>query len=172
MPDLNPSLLELVATWLKWIGLTSASGAIALYSAWLAFPPEIVVDAVSDKSKKYSSESTLKLKNIGKLPALYIVSTVRNLGVTLAGIRMSDCQIVNPPSAIPRMAGGESAEITVAPGIAVDGGAKYSAFSYELELNYSARAFFLRRTFSKRWLVELRNTGEEFSWLVKIGGKS
>ena len=172
MPEVDLSILELVATWLKWIGLTSASGAIALYSAWLAFPPELVVEAVTDKSKKFSSESTLKLKNIGKLPAIHIVSTVRNLGVTLDGLRISNCQIVNPPATIPRMAGGESTELTVAPGIAVDGGAKYSAFSYELELRYFAKAFFLRRAFSKLWLIELRNTDEDFSWLVRIASKS
>ena len=164
----DPTVYGILVKWFGILGISSVAGLITFYSAWIAFPPEIVVDTVIDKAKHFSSESRIKIKNNGKLPAFQITSTINGLNVSLGGLLMNDCCIKNPPKTIPRIAGGESAEISVAPGISVADGAKYSSFSYSLKLTYLTKFPFFTRQFTKNWSVKLRNVSEEFFWDVEI----
>src|SRR6266851_9181287 len=66
----DPTILDVSLTIFKWLGATSLVGVLGLFSAWLAFPPELVIEGVVDKSKVFNSESKMKIKNTGRLPAL------------------------------------------------------------------------------------------------------
>ncbi|MBT3065669.1 hypothetical protein [Rhodoferax sp. U11-2br] len=165
---LDPDVLDAVTTALKFVGLTSFSSFIALQVAWISFPPEITIEGVIDKSKKLNSESKLKIKNLGKLPANDIRTNITKLNFVLGRIRMRDSAIINAPKPISRLANSETTEISVAPGVMIQDGGFFSEFDYSIELTYEAKLFFLKKTFRKIWLVELRNIGEEFAWHVSL----
>ena len=74
MPEADPSLLSISLSILKILGATSVLGIVGLLSAWLAFPPELVIEGVVDKSKAFNSESKIKIKNTGRLPALSVTA--------------------------------------------------------------------------------------------------
>lgn len=164
----DPATIDIVSTFMTWVGIPSLFGFVSLYVLWISLPPEISIDSVADKSKNFNSESCIKIKNLGKLPALNITATVTNLNVKLNGITMRDCQISNAPGSIPRLANGEYSEISITPGVKTTSGAKYTEFSYTLQLSYSAKLFLVSRSFNKLWKVELRNLGNEFTWNVSI----
>jgi hypothetical protein len=153
---------------LQLLGVTSLAGFIALYAAWLKFPPEILIEAVSDKSKKLNSESRIKIKNSGKLPALKIETEIEQLNATIGGIQLRNCAIKNSPSVIPRLSAGETTEISVSPGVATEHGVEFSAFSYVLKIRCHARLFLIKRTFAKTWKVELRNFEDGYTWNTTI----
>lgn len=167
---LDPVILDYVLQGLKLAGITSFAALISLYAAWLAFFPELTVDSVIDKSKKLNSESRIKIKNLGKLPALDVSTVVTELNVTLDGLSMRNCAILAAPPIIPRLAGGESSEIAIAPGIHTQQGANFSTFEYNLELTYAAKFLFFSRRLTKCWRVSLRTLGEEFAWTCSIVG--
>lgn len=150
------------------LGVTSVAGFIALYSAWLAFPPEIVIEAISDKSKKLNSESAIKIKNLGKLPALKIETEIDQLNATIGNMQLKNCAVKNSPKVVPKLSCGESTEISVSPAIATEHGVELSAFSYMLRLSYHAKLFFIKKTFSKTWKVELRTFEDGFAWQTNI----
>lgn len=166
--QIDTDVLDVVGTALKYVGLTSLSSFIALQIAWISFPPEITVEGVIDKSKKLNSESKLKIKNIGKLPANNIRTNITKLNFVLGGIEMRDSAIINAPKPISRLANSETTEISVTPGVMIQGGGFFSEFDYSIELAYEAKLLFLKKTFRKVWHVELRNIGEEFVWHVSL----
>jgi len=153
---------------LQLLGVTSVAGFIALYSAWLRFPPEILIEAISDRSKKLNSESRIKIKNSGKLPALKIETEIEQLNATIGGIEIRNCAVKNSPSVIPRLSAGETTEISVSPGVATEHGVELSAFSYVLRIRCHTRLFRIKRTFAKTWKVELRNFEDGFAWYATI----
>ena len=161
-------MLERAIQMLQVLGITSVAGFIALYSAWLAFPPEILIEAISDKSKKLNSESRIKIKNSGKLPALKIETEIEQLNAIIGGIRMNNCAVKKSPNVIPRLSAGETTEISVSPAIATEHGVELSAFSYLLKMRYYAKLFLIKRTFSKKWKVELRTFEDGFAWQTTI----
>ena len=153
-------------TILQWLGATSIASFLALYAACLAFPPELVIEAVVDKSKKFNSESRIKIKNNGKLPAIAIQADVENLCAVIATNRFENCGILNGPHAVARLAGGESAEISVSPGFGFSQGMQITEFTYILTLKHHAKLFFFRKEFKKKWKVELRNFEDGFAWHI------
>ena len=164
----DPTAIDYFVKGLTWIGIPSFAGLISLYSALIVFPPEITIDTVIDKHKKLNSESRIKIKNLGKIPALNISSTVTELKVVLDGLSMKKCEILNPPKTIPRLASTESSEISIAPGIHIQSGASFSVFEYKLELTYTAKFLIFSRHLRKSWRISLRNLGDEFSWEYAI----
>jgi len=164
--DADSSLLNASLELLKWLGATSIVGFLGLYVSWLSFPPELVVDGVVDKSKELSSESRIKIKNNGKLPALKITLSAENLCAQFGGITMENCAVVIGPSVVGRLSNGESAEISVSANIHPGDGMKLVRFSYLLTLRYSARLFFLTKAFKKRWNVSLTTFEDGFAWHV------
>ncbi len=164
----DPSILDVSLTIFKWLGATSLVGVLGLFSAWLAFPPELVIEGVVDKSKAFNSESKMKIKNTGRLPALSVSADVENLCAQIGGITMKDCGFFGGPNLISRLSHGETSEISVRPGVGMDQGMRISAFSYTLSLKYHAKLFFLKKNFAKKWKVQLRNFQDGYSWDIAI----
>lgn len=164
--EADQSILQVPISLLQWLGVPSLAGFLALYAAWLAFPPELVVEAVVDKSKKFNSESRIKIKNNGRLPAFSIKADAENICARIGGITMKDCGIFNGPNAVGRLSNGESAEISISPGIHLGQGMQIIEFSYLLTLKHHAKLFFLRKEFKKMWKVELRNFEDGFAWHI------
>jgi hypothetical protein len=161
-------ILEYSIQLLQVLGVTSVASFIALYSAWFAFPPEIIIEAVSDKSKRLNSESAIKIKNSGKLPAFKIQTEIDQLNATIGNMRLKNCAVKNSPNEVPKLSGGESTEISVSPAIATEHGVELSEFSYLLRITYHTRLFFIKKTFSKTWKVELRTFADGFTWQTTI----
>jgi hypothetical protein len=165
-PEADQSLVQPSVELLKWLGVTSVAGFLGLYASWLSFPPELVVDGVVDKSKKLSSESRIKIKNNGKLPAVGIGIEAANLCATVGSVTLENCAVVIGPHVVSRLSNGESAEISVTANIHPGEGAHVSAFSYLLTLKYSTKLFFLRKAFKKQWRVQLKTFEDGFAWHV------
>jgi hypothetical protein len=167
-PETDPTILKLSLSLLKWIGATSIASFLTLYAAWLSFPPELIIEAVVDKSKKFNSESKIKIKNNGRLPALSIKADAENLCAQIGGIQMKNCGIYNSHSVIGRLSYGETSEISVRPGIGMNQGMHISEFSYTLILKHHAKLFFLKKQISKTWRVALHNYSDGYSWDITI----
>jgi len=161
-------ILEHAVQLLKVLGVTSLVSFVALYSAWLAFPPEILIEAISDKSKKLNSESRIKIKNSGRLPAVGVITEIEQLNATIGGIQLRNCAVKNSPNVIPRLSAGETTEISVSPAIATEHGIQLSAFSYLLKLHWHAKLFLIKRTVTKTLKVELRIFEDWFAWQTTI----
>lgn len=165
---MESTLLDVSLKLFAWLGATSVAGFLSLYVAWISFPPELVIDAVVDKSKKFNSESRIKIKNNGKLPALAVQADAENICARIGSLAMRDCGFFNGPHIFPRLSGGEAAEISVSPGIRLGQAMQISEFSYRLTLRYRAKLFFLGKSFKKSWVVELRNFEDGFAWNVTL----
>ncbi len=161
--EADTSTLQISLLILQFLGATSLVGFLGLYTAWLAFPPELLIEAVVDKSKAFNSESKIKIKNSGRLPALAIKADAENLCARIGGIQMTDCGIYGGQNLIGRLAHGETSEISVRPGIGMNQGMHISEFSYTLTLKYQAKLFLLKKTLSKKWKVQLRNFQDGYS---------
>jgi len=165
--ELSPEILQTGQSILKFLGATTVSGFLGLWGAWIAFPPELVIEAVSDKSKKFNLESRLKIKNIGKLRAFDVHCNAENLTFLAGAICVKNCSVAdNGDQYIPRLSGGESAEASVTPGVNFSSATQATEFSYTLLLKYHARMIGLRKTFEKKWKVELRTFEDGYSWNV------
>lgn len=164
--ETNPELLQGSLTIWHWIGGGSLLGILSLYGTWLAFPPELVIEGVIDKSKSFGSESRIKIKNIGRLPALTISADVENLCARIGTNTIKDCGIFNGRPVIARLANSETAEITITPGVSIGPGISVSEFSYLLTLKHRAKLFLFTKKFKKQWRVELRNFQDGFAWHI------
>lgn len=151
-------------TLLQWLGVPSLAGFLTLYATWIAFPPELVIEAVVDKSKKFNSEYGIKIKNNGRLPALEIKADAENVCAKFGGITMNDCGFFNGSNVVARLSNGEIAEISVSPGVGFWDGMQITEFSYILTLKHHAKLFLFRKEFEKRWKVQLRNFQDGFAW--------
>jgi hypothetical protein len=145
--EADQSILQVSISLLQWIGVPSLAGFLTLYAAWIVFPPELVIEAVVDKSKKFNSESRIKIKNNGKLPALEIKADAENVCALIGGITMKDCGFFNGSNAVARLSSGESAEISVSPGVGFGQAMQLTEFSYTLTLKHHAKLFFFRKAF-------------------------
>ncbi len=150
-----------------WLGVPSVAGFVALYTHWLGFPPELVIEDVADKSEKFSSESRIKIKNNGKLPALGIHADVPKFRAEVGDNVLEVTRKILVDELAPRLAGGESTLLSISPGINFEGGAKISKCSYELALVYHAKLFLFRRKYRKVWRVELKVFDDGFNWDIK-----
>lgn len=168
MPYIDESSLEIVLSFLKFIGIGSFFSVLAFFIAWISFFPELTIDTVVDKSKKFNSESRIKIKNLGKLPALEVSGKLSNLCFKLEDIKMEGSEVNNMPIFISRLSSGEVAEIPILQGVSVEGGAHFSEYTYQFEIVYKAKLFFIPIRRKKRWDIWVRNFGEEFSWNSKI----
>ena len=166
--ETNQELLQASKSLLQWLGVPSLAGFLSLYCAWLAFPPELIIESVIDKSKKFNSESKIKIKNNGRLPAIGIKADVSNLCAKIGGIHFNDCGIFNGPDVIGKLSYGETSEISIRPGMELGQSMHISEFSYVLRLKYQAKLFYLRKELSKQWQVSLRNFEDGYSWDIKI----
>ena len=164
--EANPELLEAGKSLLLWLGAQSLLGLLSLYGAWLAFPPELVVESVVDKSNTFGSESRIKIKNIGRLPALKISADVENIWARIGTNTLKDVGIFSDQPVVGRLAHNETAEILITPGVGIGPGIQISEFSYLLTLKHRATLFFLSKGFRKQWRVELRTFHDGYAWHI------
>lgn len=162
----NPELLQVSIYLLQGLGVSSLVGFLGLYVAWLTFPPELIIEAVIDKSKKFNSESRIKIKNNGKLPALDIRAEVADLHANIESNSFKVKAIINYPSTSARLSSGENTDISISPCFHIKQGTQITTFSYILILKYHAKLFLFRKEFQKRWRVELRNFEDGFAWNI------
>lgn len=166
--EIDQNILQAVLLLLKWLGATSVVGFLALYTAWISFPPELVIEGVSDKSKKFNTQSRIKIKNNGILPALAIKSAVTKMYAVINTNRFNDCAVFSGFNVVARLSRNETIEISISPGVHVEGNIGFTEFSYILVLTYHAKLFFLKKERSKKWKVSLNTFADGFSWDIKI----
>lgn len=164
--EAQPELLALSLSILKWLGISSVAGFLGLYATWLRFPPELVIDTVVDKSKKFQSESKIRVRNSGTLPAHRITADAESIHAQIGGMNMKDVGAFSGREIVSRLSSGESAEITISPGIQMDQAMEITRFSYTLTLKCEAKLFFFKKKLRKRWTIELRNFEGGYDWQV------
>jgi hypothetical protein len=158
---------EIVVTIIQWIGIPSITALILFYLAFIGLLPELVIEGVADKSAKFSSESKLIIRNVGKLGAIGIQANVEDVTFRINTISLTDGLVSGGPTVAGRLASGESTEISVTSGIGL-GSARPDEFRYKLTLSYDARLIFLKKSFAKQWSVELKNRPDGHHWEVRI----
>ena len=155
--------LEWIPTILKWVGGGTLAGMIGLFVTWKTTLPVIAIEGVSDKSKKFNSESRLKIKNIGKLDAVKIEFEVSEMDLTVGTNEFIGANMAKVSRDIPRLSGGESAEITVMVGVHFGSGTQVRKCKYILHIVYRAKFIFSKKM-TRKWRVELRNFEDGFYW--------
>lgn len=164
--EIEQTTLAFSMSLLKWLGITSFGGILSLYVAWVSFRPEIVIDTVIDKSKKFSSESRIKIRNNGRIPAHDIRVEAEYSSVKFGGITIKDCGVYDGPKTKLRLSHSESFEISITPGISDENATQIEEFSYRLTIEHKAKLFFLKKEYRKAWAVNLRNFEDGFAWHV------
>ena len=153
---------------IRWIPVASLVGFLALVSAWFTFPPELVIEGVVNKSEEFSSESMIRVKNNGVLPAISTRALVENFSARIGTLTIKDMNMFSGPIVIGRLARDESDEISILPTFGVPPGTHLSSCSYILILKYKIKLFFITKNARKKWKVELRNFGSYYSWRTSI----
>ena len=158
---------EIIIKVVEVIGITSVLGLIGLYLTFIGTVPSIVIEGTVEKSKRFNSESKLLIRNNGRLTAFNVRADVHNLSFEVNTNTFENCTFINcgPPLAS-RLSSGETTEITIRPGVDIGGGAHFDKYSYVLELIYQANLLFFRKTFTRRWMIKLKNYPDGYSWDV------
>ena len=162
-------MLEIILTVLQILGVTSLVGLIGLLLAFLNFQPEIVIEGAVDQSRPFNSESKLRIKNNGRIAARNVRADVYNLSVKFGSILIQDCIFINcGPALASRLSNGETTEIIIRPGLGLDQGQHFYEYSYTLAIMYQAKLLFFKKSFEKKWNIELNNYPDGYSWAVTI----
>lgn len=148
-------------------GATSIVGIIGFLTAYYAFPPNLSIEEIKDKTK-HNFESRLVLKNIGKLPAFKIVTDVSSMNFVMGGMTVNNTTMTNCGTPIKILASGEKTEIPAVPHIGMPVGSSLQSCDYTLKLKYEFRLPFYKTIMEKEWRVELRNSGDEFTWQIAM----
>lgn len=160
-------LVEAALIALKIIGVGSILGGLGFLTAWYAFPPNLSIEEVKDKGK-HNYESRLLIKNIGKMPASNVVADVEKMNLKMGGMNMTDMTAIDCGQPITHLASGEKTEVSAVPHVGMPVGTSLESCDYQLKLKYELKLPFLTKKLSKSWHVELRNSGQEFTWQVKM----
>lgn len=152
---------------LQVFGVTSILGVIGFLTAYYAFPPNISLDEVKDKSKN-NFESRLVLKNIGKTPAFRITFDVSEMNFVVDGLRMTNMSTTDCGVPITRLAAGEKTDIPAMPHVAMPVGSNLQSCDYKLNMKYELRLPFYKKLIEKSYYVELRDSVDEFVWQISM----
>jgi hypothetical protein len=166
-PDIMDQLLSYGFVALQVFGVTSILGAIGFLTAYYAFPPNLTIEEVKDKTKN-NFESRLVIRNIGKIPAFNIVLDVSNMNFLIGGMNMTNMNTTDCGAPITRLASGEKTEIPALPHVGMPVGISANSCDYILKLKYELRLPFYKKLMDKIWHVELRNSEEEFTWQIAM----
>ncbi len=168
---MNPEILEQFLHYgsiaLQVFGATSILGIIAFLTAYYAFPPNLSIEEVKDKTK-HNYESRLVVKNIGKLPAFNVIADVAAMNCVMGGINITNMNATDCGVPIKKLALGEKTEIPAVPHIGMPVGSSLQSCDYTLKLKYEFRLPFYRTLLEKTWRIELRNFRDEFAWQVAM----
>ena len=162
-PETLEQLLNYGSIALQIFGVTSILGIIAFITAYYAFPPNLSIEEVKDKTK-HNYESRLVIKNIGKIPAFNIVTDVSAMNFVAGGINMTDMNATDCGTPITKLASGEKTEIPAVPHVGMPVGSSLQSCDYMLKLKYEFRLPFYKTILEKNWYVQLRNSGDEYTW--------
>ena len=160
-------LLQYGGIALQIFGATSLVGIIGFLTAYYAFPPNLSIEEVKDKTK-HNFESRLIIRNIGKTPAFSIVADVATMNFVAGGINMKNMNATDCGVPIAKLASGEKTEIPAVPHVGMPVGSSLNSCDYELNLKYEFRLPFYKTLINKSYYVELRNSGEDFTWQVSM----
>lgn len=152
---------------LQILGATSIVSVLALLSACYAFLPNLSVEEVRDKGP-HNFESRLRIKNVGRLPAFNVVADVSGMNLRMGGLNIQDMNMSDCGVPISKLAAGETTEFPVVPHVGMPVATNLQNCEYDLTLKYQIRLPLVRKTLEKRWHVELRNAGNEFTWQVAM----
>ena len=152
---------------LQFFGAASLIGIIGFFTAYYAFPPNLSIEEIKDKTK-HNFESRLIVKNIGKMPAFNIVADVSNMNFVMSGITMNNINTIDCGVPISTLAAGEKTEIPAVPHVGMPAGSALQVCDYKLKLKYEFRLPFYRTILEKNWYVELRNAENEFTWQIAL----
>jgi|GEM_PF-1972478 len=161
-------LLIDVTTLVGFLGVTSLGGLLTLYLTFLGLLPKLSIEGVVDRSKKFNSESRIKIKNIGKLSAWNIRHEANSLKVKVGGITVNDGTMSIYADLPGHLTGGESVETAIVGQFLGGGSVSIAELNYILVLRYEARFLFFRKQLSRRWRVELRTFEDGFSWNISL----
>jgi len=81
---------------------------------------------------------------------------------------MSDCAFSDCGRPIEKLSSDEKTEIPALPHVSVPAGTSLDSCDYNLILKYQIHIAWLKKVLTKRWRVELRNTGSEFAWQISM----
>jgi hypothetical protein len=166
-PETAEQFLNYGSIALQIFGATSILGIIGFLTAYYAFPPNLSIEEVKDKTK-HNFESRLIIKNIGKIPAFNIVADVSTMNFVMGGINMTNMNTTDCGVPITKLASGEKTEIPAVPHVGMPVGSSLQSCDYTLKLKYEFRLPFYKTIMEKSWHVELRNTGKEFTWQIAM----
>lgn len=166
-PEITEQILHYGLLALQVFGATSILGLISFLTAYYAFPPNLAIEEVIDKGK-HNFESRLLIKNIGKMPAFRVVSDVSNMNFVMGGLNMTNMNTTDCGLPISKISSGEKTEIPAVPHVGMPVGSGLQSCDYLLKLKYEFRFPFYIKPLEKIWHVELRNTGEEFTWQIAM----
>lgn len=152
---------------LQIFGATSILGIIGFLTAYYAFPPNLSVEEVKDKST-HNFESRLVVKNIGKMPAFNIMADVSHMNFVVGGMNMTNMNATDCGSPITKLAAGEKTEMPAVPHVGMPVGLSLNTCDYHLKLKFEFRLPFYKTILEKNYYVELRNSGSEFTWQVSM----
>jgi hypothetical protein len=160
-------LIEYGGVALQLFGATSLIGMIGFLTVYYAFPPNLSIEEVKDKTK-HNYESRLVLKNIGKMPAFNVVVDVAEMNFMMGGINMTNMNTTDCGVPISRLSAGEKTEIPAVPHVGMPVGTSLNSCDYKLGLKYEFRLPFYTTLITKNYYVELRNSQEDFTWQVSM----
>lgn len=166
-PEMIDQFLHFGSIALQMFGATSIVGVIGFLTAYYAFPPNLSIEEVKDKTK-HNYESRLIVKNIGKLPAFNVIIDVRAMNLQIGGITMTNMDTIDCGVPITKLSSGEKTEIPAVPHVGMPVGSSLQSCNYSLKLKYEFRLPFYRTILEKLWYVELRNSGDEFTWQISM----
>ena len=168
---MSPETIELLLHYgilaLQVFGITSIMGLIGFFTAYYAFPPNLSIEEVKDKTK-YNFESRLIIKNIGKMPAFNVILDVTNMNLLIGGMNMTNMNTTDCGIPITKLASGEKTEISAVPHVGMPVGSSLQSCDYALKLKYEFRLPFFNTTISKNYYIELRSSDEEFTWQISM----
>ena len=136
-------------------------------AAYYGFPPNLTVEEVKDKGS-HNFESRLVIRNIGKLPAYNIVADLDGMNFRMGGINVENMNTKDCGIPTKELAASEKMELPACPHIGMPAGSSLNSCKYNLILKYDFRLPFFRQRRTRKWCIELRNTGKEFTWQVSL----
>jgi hypothetical protein len=154
-------------TVLQIVGITSLLGVMAFLTAYYAFPPNLSVEEGKYKGK-HNFESRLIVQNIGKMPAYNVVIDVKKMNFRVDGILTEDMNTEDCGVPTKALAASEKMEIPACPHVYMPVGSSLDSCDYMLVLKYDLPLPFHKFPREKCFDVELRNSGSDFTWQVRL----
>lgn len=157
-------VVNTLVTVATWVIPTSLVGLVTLYLTFISLLPKLSVESVVDRSKRFASESRLKIKNLGRLPAWNIRHDVQKLNLQFGNMVITNGEISIIDDLPGHLSAGESTQTKILGQIYRGGPIPINHMDCTLVLRYEARFLLFRKQLSRQWRVELRHLDDGFAW--------